>query len=81
MLLQQKVTFETGQEDSAEILEELMLREHRGNRSVLFDGIEEGGIRATVYSHDVNDHDNEKALDGLHDRVNLLRTHEDENQH
>ncbi|KAF9601477.1 hypothetical protein IFM89_020244 [Coptis chinensis] len=60
--------------------------EHRGNRSALFDGIEEGGIRATVYSHDVNDHDNEKALDGLHDRVNLLRTltgdiHEEVNSH
>ncbi|KAL5708150.1 Bet1-like SNARE 1-1 [Ranunculus cassubicifolius] len=46
---------------------------HRSNRSALFDGIEEGGIRGTLYSNNVNEQDNDKALDGLHDRVNILK--------
>ncbi|XWS18262.1 hypothetical protein CRYUN_Cryun32bG0028500 [Craigia yunnanensis] len=39
------------------------------NRVALFDGIEEGGIRASsLYSHD-----NEEAMQGLQDRVNVLK--------
>ncbi|XP_006576927.1 bet1-like SNARE 1-1 isoform X1 [Glycine soja] len=51
-------------------------RDNRNNRVSLFDGIEEGGIRASsVYSssHEIDEHDNEQALDGLQDRVNLLK--------
>ncbi|CAJ1901961.1 unnamed protein product [Sphenostylis stenocarpa] len=51
-------------------------RENRNNRVSLFDGIEEGGIRAqSVYSssHEIDEHDNEQALDGLQDRVKLLK--------
>ncbi|XWS46939.1 hypothetical protein CRYUN_Cryun14cG0111200 [Craigia yunnanensis] len=44
-------------------------RDTRNNRLALFDGIEEGGIRSSSsYSHD-----NEEAMDGLQDRVNLLK--------
>ncbi|KFK35041.1 hypothetical protein AALP_AA5G226500 [Arabis alpina] len=49
-------------------------REPRGGRSALFDGIEEGGIRAAPsYSHEINEHENERALEGLQDRVILLK--------
>jgi len=51
-------------------------RDGRNNRVALFDGIEEGGIRASsLYStsHEIDEHDNEQALDGLQDRVNLLK--------
>ncbi|CAA7060664.1 unnamed protein product [Microthlaspi erraticum] len=49
-------------------------REVRGGRSALFDGIEEGGIRAAPsYSHEINEHENERALEGLQDRVILLK--------
>ncbi|CAG7902934.1 unnamed protein product, partial [Brassica rapa] len=49
-------------------------REPRGGRSALFDGIEEGGIRAASYaSHEINEHENERALEGLQDRVILLK--------
>ncbi|KAK7336842.1 hypothetical protein VNO77_17392 [Canavalia gladiata] len=51
-------------------------RESRNNRVALFDGIEEGGIRASsLYSssHEIDEQDNEQALDGLQDRVNLLK--------
>eukprot|EP00268_Persea_americana_P021674 TRINITY_DN2158_c0_g2_i3.p1 TRINITY_DN2158_c0_g2~~TRINITY_DN2158_c0_g2_i3.p1 ORF type:complete len:124 (+),score=18.62 TRINITY_DN2158_c0_g2_i3:128-499(+) len=50
-------------------------RDYRSNRSALFDGIEEGGIRATSsYStHEIDEHDNERAIDGLQDRVNILK--------
>ncbi|KAK7378713.1 hypothetical protein VNO80_04159 [Phaseolus coccineus] len=41
----------------------------RNNRVALFDGIEEGGIRASslysTSSHEIGEHDNEQALDGL----------------
>ncbi|XVF80931.1 hypothetical protein PTKIN_Ptkin15bG0115100 [Pterospermum kingtungense] len=41
----------------------------RNNKVALFDGIEEGGIRASSsYSHD-----NEEASEGLQDRVNMLK--------
>ncbi|TKY62379.1 Bet SNARE 1-1 [Spatholobus suberectus] len=51
-------------------------RDNRNNRVSLFDGIEEGGIRSSsLYSssHEIDEHDNEQALDGLQDRVNLLK--------
>ncbi|RVX19337.1 Bet1-like SNARE 1-1 [Vitis vinifera] len=50
-------------------------RDYRGNRIALFDGIEEGGIRASssYSSHEIDEHDNERAVDGLQDRVNLLK--------
>ncbi|KAH0912342.1 hypothetical protein HID58_035663, partial [Brassica napus] len=52
----------------------LLFREPRGGRSSLFDGIEEGGIRAaSSYSHEINEHENERALEGLQDRVILLK--------
>nr|GMD30983.1 bet1-like SNARE 1-1 [Ipomoea batatas]GMD69407.1 bet1-like SNARE 1-1 [Ipomoea batatas]GMD98725.1 bet1-like SNARE 1-1 [Ipomoea batatas] len=36
-------------------------------RTALFDGIEEGGIRASLSysSHEIDEHENEKALEGL----------------
>ncbi|KAF8392240.1 hypothetical protein HHK36_022582 [Tetracentron sinense] len=50
-------------------------REHRSNRVALFDGIEEGGIRASssYSSHEIDEHDNDRAIDGLQDRVILLK--------
>ncbi|XWS31457.1 hypothetical protein CRYUN_Cryun23aG0077900 [Craigia yunnanensis] len=49
-------------------------RDMRNNRVALFDGIEEGGIRASSsYSHEIDEHDNEGAMEGLQDRVNLLK--------
>ncbi|KAF2593365.1 hypothetical protein F2Q70_00044070 [Brassica cretica] len=53
-------------------------REPRGGRSALFDGIEEGGIRvaassSSYTSHEINEHENERALEGLQDRVILLK--------
>lgn len=50
-------------------------REYRGSRVNAFDGIEEGGIRASpsYSSHEIDEHDNDRALDGLQDRVNLLK--------
>ncbi|KAK9991869.1 hypothetical protein SO802_026854 [Lithocarpus litseifolius] len=49
-------------------------REQRGSRSSLFDGLEEGGLSASSsYSHETNDHDNERAVDSLQDRVLLLK--------
>nr|GMD76011.1 bet1-like SNARE 1-1 [Ipomoea batatas] len=45
------------------------------HQTALFDGIEEGGIRASLSysSHEIDEHENEKALEGLQDRVNLLK--------
>ncbi|CAL0310381.1 unnamed protein product [Lupinus luteus] len=51
-------------------------RDNRNGRSALFDGIEEGGIRASsLYStsHEIDEHDNEQAMNGLQDRVILLK--------
>ncbi|KAL5792782.1 hypothetical protein ACOSP7_001376 [Xanthoceras sorbifolium] len=49
-------------------------RDYRNNKVSLFDGIEEGGIRASSsYSHEIDEHDNERAVEGLQDRVNLLK--------
>ncbi|KAK1313449.1 Bet1-like SNARE 1-1 [Acorus calamus] len=49
--------------------------DYRGNRAALFDGIEEGGIRAasSYSSHEIDEHDNDNALDGLQDRVSILK--------
>ncbi|KAL5666735.1 hypothetical protein ACJX0J_026843, partial [Zea mays] len=49
-------------------------RGHRSNRTSLFDGIEEGGIRATSYSsHEIDEQENDGAIDGLQDRVSILK--------
>ncbi|CAL1383207.1 unnamed protein product [Linum trigynum] len=49
-------------------------RDTRNNRTALFDSIEEGGIRASApYSHEIDEQDNERALEGLQDRVSLLK--------
>ncbi|XP_008801300.1 bet1-like SNARE 1-1 [Phoenix dactylifera] len=47
-------------------------RDYRSNRAALFDGIEEGGIRA-YSSHEIDELDNDRAIDGLQDRVNILK--------
>ncbi|CAJ1968945.1 unnamed protein product [Sphenostylis stenocarpa] len=54
----------------------LKYKDGRNSRVALFDGIEEGGIRASsLYStsHEIDEHGNEQALDGLQDRVKLLK--------
>ncbi|XP_058083410.1 bet1-like SNARE 1-1 [Magnolia sinica] len=50
-------------------------RDYRSNRSALLDGIEEGGIRASssYTSHEIDEHDNDRAIEGLQDRVNILK--------
>ncbi|KAJ6819479.1 bet1-like SNARE 1-1 [Iris pallida] len=49
-------------------------RDYRGTRTALFDGIEEGGIRASPYtSHEIDEHENDQAIDGLQDRVSILK--------
>ncbi|GAA0150277.1 SNARE protein [Lithospermum erythrorhizon] len=50
-------------------------RRDRATRSALFDGIEEGGIRAAspYSSHEIDEQENERSIDGLQDRVNLLK--------
>ncbi|XP_058001141.1 bet1-like SNARE 1-1 isoform X2 [Hevea brasiliensis] len=50
-------------------------RDIRNSRSVIFDdGLEEGGLRASSsYSHNINDHDNDKDIDSLQDTVILLK--------
>ncbi|KAH0467141.1 hypothetical protein IEQ34_004379 [Dendrobium chrysotoxum] len=49
-------------------------RDYRSSRAALFDGIEEGGIRASSYSsNEIDEHDNDRAVDGLQDRVNILK--------
>ncbi|KAG0473967.1 hypothetical protein HPP92_015824 [Vanilla planifolia] len=49
-------------------------RDYRSGRAALFDGIEEGGIRASSYtSHEIDEHENDRAIDGLQDRVNILK--------
>lgn len=45
-------------------------RDYRGNKTALFDGIEEGGIRA---SHEIDEPDNDSAMEGLQDRVIMLK--------
>ncbi|KAK6781005.1 hypothetical protein RDI58_023189 [Solanum bulbocastanum] len=52
-------------------------RDHRGHRSALFDNydsIEEGGVRASSsYQRDLDERDNDKAVDSLQDRVSFLK--------
>uniref|UniRef100_A0A7C9D110 t-SNARE coiled-coil homology domain-containing protein n=1 Tax=Opuntia streptacantha TaxID=393608 RepID=A0A7C9D110_OPUST len=52
-------------------------RENRSSRSSLFDGydaIEEGGLKASSsYSSDIIEHENEKDLDSLKDKVFFLK--------
>ncbi|KNA23007.1 hypothetical protein SOVF_028670 isoform A [Spinacia oleracea] len=52
-------------------------RETRASKIGLFDGynsLEEGGLRAsTSYSSDISEHENDKALDTLKDRVFFLK--------
>ncbi|XP_039040246.1 bet1-like SNARE 1-2 [Hibiscus syriacus] len=52
-------------------------RDHRSSKSALFDGLdnlEEGGLRASSsFSNDIKDHDNDKAIGSLHDRVAFLK--------
>ncbi|KAM0845668.1 hypothetical protein ACQ4PT_041920 [Festuca glaucescens] len=49
-------------------------RGYRSTRTALFDGIEEGGVRASAYSsHEIDEHENERAIDGLQDRVSILK--------
>jgi len=55
----------------------LIFRENRSSRSSLFDGydaIEEGGLKASSsYSSDIIEHENEKDLDSLKDKVFFLK--------
>nr|XP_016489496.1 PREDICTED: bet1-like SNARE 1-1 isoform X1 [Nicotiana tabacum] len=50
-------------------------RRERSSRAALFDGIEEGGIRASSSydSREIDEHEKERAIDGLQDRVNMLK--------
>ncbi|XP_004247702.1 bet1-like SNARE 1-2 [Solanum lycopersicum] len=52
-------------------------RDHRAHRASLFDNydsIEEGGIRASSsYPRDLDERDNDKAVDSLQDRVSFLK--------
>ncbi|KAL3644411.1 Bet1-like SNARE 1-1 [Castilleja foliolosa] len=47
----------------------------RNSRAALFDGIEEGGVRASLpyASHEIDEQENDRVLGGLHDRVNILK--------
>ncbi|XP_061360812.1 bet1-like SNARE 1-2 [Gastrolobium bilobum] len=52
-------------------------RDNRSSRSSLIDGfdsLEEGGIRASSsFSREINEHDNDRAIESLHDRVTFLK--------
>ncbi|KAK4357054.1 hypothetical protein RND71_022664 [Anisodus tanguticus] len=52
-------------------------RDHRAHRAALFDNydsIEEGGIRASSsYPQELDERDNDKAVDSLEDRVSFLK--------
>ncbi|BAT96607.1 bet1-like SNARE 1-2 isoform X1 [Vigna umbellata] len=52
-------------------------RDNRPSRSSVvdgFDSLEEGGLRASSsYSRDINEHDNDKAIETLHDKVSFLK--------
>ena len=52
----------------------VLCRDFRSHRAVLFDGIEEDGVRAPAYSsREIHEHENDQALDSLHDRVSVLK--------
>ncbi|CAH1417769.1 unnamed protein product [Lactuca virosa] len=50
-------------------------RDVRGNRAALFDEIEDGGIRASssYSSHEIDEQENDRTMDGLQDRVLMLK--------
>ncbi|XP_042004643.1 bet1-like SNARE 1-1 [Salvia splendens] len=50
-------------------------RRDRNARAALFDGIEEGGIRASssYSSHEIDEQENDQAMEGLQDRVIMLK--------
>ncbi|KAM7521684.1 hypothetical protein LguiA_011586 [Lonicera macranthoides] len=51
-------------------------RDYRGNRAALFNDVEEGGIRVSTskYStHEIDEHENDRAMEGLEDRVIMLK--------
>lgn len=51
-------------------------REPRAAKAALFDGyngLEEGLRASSSYSHQINEHDNDKAVDSLQDRVIFLK--------
>ncbi|XP_041996343.1 bet1-like SNARE 1-1 [Salvia splendens] len=50
-------------------------RRDRNARAALFDGIEEGGIRASssYSSHEIDEQENDRAMEGLQDRVIMLK--------
>lgn len=52
-----------------------ILGRNRDTRAALFDGIEEGGIRASssYSSHEIDEQENDRAIDGLQDRVAILK--------
>ncbi|KAL2325885.1 hypothetical protein Fmac_024943 [Flemingia macrophylla] len=52
-------------------------RDNRSSRSSLvddFDSLEKGGLKASSsYTRDINEHDNDKAIECLQDRVSFLK--------
>ncbi|CAI0465545.1 unnamed protein product [Linum tenue] len=50
-------------------------REIRSSRSALFDdGLEEGGLKASAsFSSEIKEHDNDRAVETLQDRVSFLK--------
>ncbi|PON32324.1 Target SNARE coiled-coil domain containing protein [Parasponia andersonii] len=49
-------------------------REHRSSRASLFNDLEDGSLRPfSSYSQDINEHDNDKAVESLQDRVMFLK--------
>lgn len=55
------------------VFDSTVCRDYR-NRASLFDSIEEGGILAPSYSsHEIDEYGNDRAVDGLQDRVNILK--------
>ncbi|KAL3828705.1 hypothetical protein ACJIZ3_017507 [Penstemon smallii] len=54
-----------------------IMQDHRSSRAALLDdavNLEEGALRASSsYSNGIDDHENEKTMDSLHDRVSLLK--------
>jgi blocked-early-in-transport protein 1 len=52
----------------------VVCRDFRSQRTALFDDIEEGRMRGSVYSsREIHEHDNDQAMDSLHDRVSILK--------
>lgn len=43
------------------------------SRVALLDGLEEGGVWAYSSSHESDEHSNDRAMEGLQDRVNFLK--------